>query len=79
MRVPKRLREVDQQEAIIREYEHNNTTTITADFGPEASDFSLDVVDDIAIVVMSGEHFEFELPEDTDEIATNNGVLTIKG
>ena len=79
MRVPERLREVDQQEVIIREYEYDNTTTIAADFGPEASDVSLDIVDGTAIVVMSGEQFEFELPEDTDEIATNNGVLTIEG
>ena len=79
MRVPKRLQEVDQQGAIIRKYEYGDTTTVTADFGPEAGDISVDTVDDTVIVVVSGKQFEFELPDDTDEITTKNGVLTIEG
>lgn len=79
MRIPERLREVDQQEAIIREYEYDDATTITVDFGPEASDISVDIVDGPAIVVVDGEQFEFELSDDTDKIATKNGVLTIEG
>lgn len=79
MRIPERLREVDQQEAIIREYEYDDATTITVDFGPEASDISVDIVDGTAIVVVDGEQFEFELSDDTDKIATKNGVLTIEG
>lgn len=79
MRIPARLQEVDRQEAIIREYEHDNTTAITADFGSAASDISIDIVDETAIVVVSGEQFEFELPDDADEIAAKNGVLTIEG
>lgn len=79
MRIPERLREVDQQEAIIREYEYDDATTITVDFGPEASDISVDIVDGTAIVVVDGEQFEFELSDDTDKIAIKNGVLTIEG
>lgn len=79
MRIPERLREVDQQEAIIRKYEYDDATTITVDFGPEASDISVDIVDGTAIVVVDGEQFEFELSDDTDKIATKNGVLTIEG
>ena len=78
MRISERLREIDQQEAIIREYEYGDTTTVTADFGPEASDISVDIIDGTAIVVVNGEQFEFELPGDTDEITTKNGVLTIE-
>lgn len=79
MRIPERLREVDQQEAIIRKYEYDDATTITVDFGPEASDISVDIVDGTAIVVVDGEQFEFELSDDTDKIAIKNGVLTIEG
>lgn len=78
MRIPARLQEVDQQEAIIREYEYDNTTAITADFGPAASDISIDIVDETAIVVVSGEQFEFEFPDNADEIAAKNGILTIE-
>jgi hypothetical protein len=79
MRVPERLQDVDQQGAIIREYEYDTTTTIAIDFGSEARNISIDIVDGTAIVVVSGEQFEFELPADTDEIVTKNGVLTIEG
>ena len=79
MRIPERLQEVDKQEAIIREYGQNDTTTILVDFGPETGDISVDILGGTAIVVVNGEHFEFELPDDTDEITTNNGVLTIEG
>lgn len=79
VRVPEQLQEVDQQGAIIREYEYDNTTAIAVDFGPETSNISVDIVDGTVIVVVSGEQFEFELPADTDEIATKNGVLTIEG
>lgn len=78
MRIPARLQEVDREEAIIREYEYNNTTAITADFGPAASDISIDIVDETAIVIVNGEQFEFKLPDNADEIAAKNGVLTIE-
>lgn len=79
MRISERLQEGDQKEAIIREYEYDDTTTRTVDFGPEASDISVDVVDGTAVVVVNGEQFEFKLANDIDEIVTNNGILTITG
>ncbi|HET7324633.1 MAG TPA: hypothetical protein VFJ06_09900, partial [Halococcus sp.] len=75
--VPERLRETDRREAVIREYEDDRSTAIAVDFGPDAGDVTVDIVDDTAIVVVGDEHFEFELPDDVDELSTNNGVLTI--
>ena len=79
VRVPERLREADQQEAIIREYEYDHTAAIAVDFGLEAGDISVDTVGETAIVITGGEQFEFKLPTDADGVATNNGVLTIEG
>ena len=78
MRIPERLQEVDQ-EAFIREYKYDNTKIIVVDFGSKVSDIAVDIVDCTAIVVVNGEQFEFELPDDTEEITTKNGVLTIEG
>ena len=79
MRVPERLRNVDQQDAITRRYEYEHTTTIAVDFGSETSDISVDTVDGTAIVVTVDEQFEFELPSDADGVTTNTGVLSIEG
>ena len=79
VRVPERLREADQQEAIIREYEHDHTAAIAVDFGLEAGGISVDTVGEAVIVVTGGEQFEFKLPTDADSVTTNNGVLTIEG
>lgn len=79
VRVPERLRDVGQQDAIIREYEYDHTTAIAVDFGPETGDISIDTIDETAIVVAGGEQFEFEFPKDANEVATNNGILTIEG
>ena len=79
MKVPERLRDVDQQDAIIREYEYDHATAIAVDFGPETNDISVDTIDETTIVVAGGEQFEFELPKDANGVTTNNGVLTIEG
>lgn len=79
MRIPERLREVDRRDIVTGEYEYDGTTAVVVDFGPEAGDISVDIVDGTAIVVVSGEQFEFDLPDDADEVTTKNGVLTIEG
>ena len=78
MNVPEELREIDREEAVVREYERDGAAAIAIDFGPEASDLSVDVVGDTAIVVAGVDQFEFELPDDVEEITTNNGVLTVE-
>ena len=78
MKIPEQLREIDRQEAIIREYEYDNITAITVDFGPRASDVSVDVVGKTAIVIAGDDQFEFELPDNVNEISTKNGMLTIE-
>jgi len=52
--------------------------TVVADFGPDASDASVDVVEDTAIVITDGEQFDIELPESTERALMRNGVLTIE-
>ncbi|MBX0297950.1 DUF7127 family protein [Haloarcula nitratireducens] len=79
MQVPERLQDIDQQEAIIREYDYDDTTSILVDFGPKANEISVDVVGETVILVVSDTQFEFELPDDTTEITSKNGVLTIEG
>ena len=78
MNVPEKLREIDREEAIVQEYERDGVAAIAIDFGPEASDLSVDVVGDTAIVVAGVDQFEFELPDDVEEITTSNGVLTVE-
>jgi hypothetical protein len=79
MKIPERLQAVDRQEAVIREDEYDDTAAITADFGPAASDISVDIVGETAIVIAGGDQFEFDLPAGVEEITTNNGILTIEG
>ena len=78
MNVPEELREIDREKAIVREYERDGVAAIAIDFGPEASDLSVDDVDGTVIVVAGADQFEFELPDDVEEITTNNGVLTVE-
>lgn len=78
MNVPDRLRETDRKQTVVREYETENTAAIAVDFGPETGDIDVDIVEDTAIVVVGDDHFEFELPDETCELQTNNGVLTIE-
>lgn len=77
MNIPE-LRDVDQQGAVVREYEDDHATTIAVDFGPKTGKISVDIVDDTAIVVVENDQFEFELPDSVEEVSANNGVLTIE-
>lgn len=79
MNVPERLRETNRRNAVIRERADGHTAAIVVDFGPEAGDIAIDVVDDTAIVVVGDDHFEFELPDDAGDLSANNGVLTVEG
>ncbi|WP_227353972.1 DUF7127 family protein [Haladaptatus salinisoli] len=69
-----------QDDYVARHYSYDEDEVIVADFG--ASDVSVDVLDDVAIVVAEhdGEHFqtELELPEGEAQAFINNGVVTIE-
>lgn len=79
MNVPEPLRETNQRDAIVREYDYDDTAIVVADFGPEVGEVSIDIVDETALVVAGDEQFEFELSDDVEEVSTENGVLTIEG
>jgi single-stranded DNA-specific DHH superfamily exonuclease len=77
MRVPKQLRDSHTEDAIVRELERDGKNVITVDFGSDAADMSVDVVDDLVIVITDDRQFEFELPAGATDVSVNNGVLTI--
>lgn len=77
METPQELRTADRRGALVRRYEYDEGSVITADFGP-AGALSVDIVDDTAIIVIDDEQVEFELPDDAGEVSVNNGVFTIE-
>ncbi|KZN23559.1 hypothetical protein A4G99_11685 [Haladaptatus sp. R4] len=75
------LEHISQQEdSIARRYDYDDGELIVADFG--TADVSVDVLDDVAIVVVErdGDSFqtEIELSADDAQAFINNGVLTIE-
>lgn len=77
MRVPKQLRDGHTDDAVVRQIEDDGASAITVDFGPDAADMSIDIVDDTVIVVTSDRQFEFDLPDGASDVTVKNGVLTI--
>lgn len=79
MEAPAQLRSAaDQREDITiarRDYEGEHVIAI--DFGPDV-EASVDVLGDTAIVVAGDRQFEFEVPAETTEIITNDGILLLK-
>lgn len=77
MRVPKQLRDGHTDDAVVRQIEDEGASAITVDFGPDAADMSIDVVDETVIVVTNDRQFEFDLPTGANDVTVKNGVLTI--
>ncbi|MDG5820973.1 hypothetical protein [Natronococcus sp. A-GB7] len=77
MRVPKQLRDGHTDDAVVRELDDEDGSVITVDFGSDAADMSVDVVDETVIVVMDDRQFQFDLPAGATEVTANNGILTI--
>jgi hypothetical protein len=77
MRVPKQLRDGHTEDAVVREIERDGKNVITVDFGADAADMSVDVINEMVIVVAKDRQFEFELPEGASDVTANNGILTI--
>jgi hypothetical protein len=80
MQAPRQLRSAaDQQDEITiarREYD-GAENVVVVDFGPGV-EASLDVVGDIAIVVVRDRQFEFEVPDEASDISVNDGMLIIE-
>lgn len=66
-----------RDDAVARRYEFDDQAVFVADFGA-ATDGTLDVVGDTAIVVVEDEQYEFELPEGAARTSMNNGVVTVE-
>ena len=78
MNVPESLRDVDRLDAVVRTIEYDDDETVIAvDFGT-SDDVTINVVDSTTIVVVDGQHLEFELPEEARDVSVRNGVLTIE-
>lgn len=78
METPRELRTVDERDGDVHTREYDDGSAIAADFGVEAEDLAVDVVDETVIVVAGDRHVEFELPEGAEEITANNGIVTIE-
>lgn len=79
MELPRALRTAaDERRLNVREQEDEGESVVTVDFGPSAGDLSVDTVGSTAIVVTGDEQFEFELPDDVDEVTANDGMLVLR-
>lgn len=65
---------------VARRYEYDDATIMAVDFGTEATDASVDLVDDTVIVVLSDDQYEIDLPDRVENAHTfiKNGVLTVE-
>ncbi|PCR89772.1 DUF7127 family protein [Natrinema ejinorense] len=65
---------------VARRYEYDDSTVMAVDFGTDAADASVDLVDDTVIVVLADDQHEIDLPANTENAHTfmKNGVLTIE-
>ena len=79
MKTPRELRsEASEEESVtVTRNEYEDELVVAVDFGPGVN-AEHDVVGDTVIVVAGDRQVEFEMPPEADEIATNNGVLTIR-
>ena len=72
---------VDRDDAFARRYDYGDEEVLVADLGV-TGDASVDVLDDVAIVVVEDaedtRQIELELPEGKAEAFITNGVLSIK-
>lgn len=79
MEVPRELRTAaDKREVKVHEEENDQENVLTVDFGPAAGDLSVDTVGKRALVVTGEDQFEFEIPDEVDEVTTNDGMLILK-
>lgn len=69
----------DSEHVTITTREYDDETVVAVDFGPVEGKPALDIVDDTAIVIVGETQFEFGVPPDAEDVAVNDGILTIRG
>ncbi|WP_049928992.1 hypothetical protein [Halopiger goleimassiliensis] len=62
----------------ITERDYADEHVIAVDFGQTGDKPSLDRLEETAIVVVDGEQYEFDVPEEATEVTVNDGILTIR-
>ena len=77
MKVPETLQNADRHGAVVRRFEYDDGTLIAVDFGTDEA-VTIDIVESTAIVVFDGQHLEFELPAEAEDVSVHNGVVTIE-
>lgn len=70
------LPENDEEE--VHAVRRDGGRTVIADFGAEAREAAVDVVDATAIVTAGDDQIDLELPRPAERAAMHNGVLTIE-
>lgn len=68
----------DDRGITVHERDDDRENVLTVDFGPAAGDLSVDTVGNTAIVVTGTDQFEFEIPDDVDEVTSNDGMLILR-
>ena len=63
-------------DGVVRQYEYESGSVVVADFG--RVDGTVDVVDGTAIVVVDGEHHEFDVPAGASRAVMNDGTVTVE-
>ncbi|MFB6300799.1 MAG: hypothetical protein ABEH65_11105 [Halobacteriales archaeon] len=67
-----------QANVSVRRFDYDDRTVIAADFGP-AADPSIDLLDEVAIVVYGdGQQTEIDLPPGEVQAFNRNGVVTFE-
>jgi hypothetical protein len=79
MELPGTLRSAadERDDVTVTRQEYADETVVAVDFGAGV-EASVDVVGNAAIVVAGERQFEFEVPEASNEVTTNGGMLVIK-
>jgi len=71
----------EREDVFARHYQYDEGAVLAVDLGVDG-DASVDVLDDVAIVVVDGDEetgqFEFDLPDSGAEVFITNGVLSIE-
>jgi hypothetical protein len=69
-----------EDERFVRRYDYDDEWVIAVDLRVGDDRLDVDVVDEIAIVLVDEETaMEFELPGSVEHVDTNNGVLVVRG
>jgi hypothetical protein len=79
VKTPQPLRSAadEEDDLTIARREYDDESVVTVDFG-RGVEARLDILGDTAIVVAGDRQFEFAVPDEATEFATNEGMLVIR-